>query len=177
VNIDVKTLELTDYTAIDGISTFSNSFIQEFWDNLAFKEISFDDRNLKEIDPVKFFRSCRLHIASMYSQVVGGIWIYNYSPIHKRGFMGFGFVNGVRGKKLKFDIAIEGFRQLLNRPDYNMLLGECAKNKRRALEMSYALGFRLIGRIPNSYYLHEEGRFEESFLIYITKETLNASTE
>ena len=173
----MDTLNLHPYTKVDGVWTFTDSFINEVWDNLRLKEVTFSSIDLDYFDPVVFFkRNAQLYIGTIETEkgptVVGAIWIYDYKLARRSGYFGFAFVEQVEDKKTKFALAQTALGILLDQDDYRILLAEISKSKEKALQMAMALGFRQVGIIPNGAFIYEDADFEDLHILYLTGENL-----
>ena len=149
------------------------SRLLDFWDNLRLKDMTFSDVDLSTFDPVSFFYyNDRLYIGVLGETIVGGIWIYNYDKYSKTGYMGFCFDKDVKDPMLKFEIARESLKQLLDRDMYRMILAEVGQDKEKALQLAMALGFRQYGKLPLGQYNRANDSYMDTYLLYLIREHL-----
>lgn len=172
-------LILTTYRRVDGIPTFPDSFIADFYKALAFKEDMFYNVDLEKFNGYAYFKSNYpiLHVFHEDGEVLGGIWITLYNSVNKTGFFNFGFMDSVHGKHRKLALAKEGIKLLFDLKindalAYGTLLSETSSSNEKTLQMAALLGFRLIGKIPKGHWHHAKQKFEDVYMMYINRDTI-----
>lgn len=163
---------LQEYKILDGQWTFPDSGILWFYQNLQRREALF--YNVADLDrwnPLGYFKNARTFFGFVDGVCVGAMWITGWNNLNKTGFINFGSLKKMEDNPAaKVGWGLDALRQLLAKPDFQLLYGETSVSNKPALVMAKYAGFQVVGSIPGAHWNAREQKFEDTIFMWITKE-------
>ena len=173
-----KDYSLVAYTAVDGIPTFTDSFIMGLFDRVQdeglFQSLFYDGETKTANDFLSMFKfgSNQLFVLVIEKEVAGIVWLNNFEV--RRAEFHFCFFKNLRGKR-SFEIGKKVVLELLNmeangKPMFDLLTGLTPENNRAARLWCKKLGFKTLGAIPSAVYDHyQSGKSIPGIVSYVER--------
>ena len=169
---------LVAYTSVDGIPTFTDSFIVRLFERVQNEGLFyalFYDGDVKTagdfLNMFKFGKN-QLFVIVIGKEIAGIVWLNNFEV--RRAEFHFCFFENLRGKR-SFEIGKKVVSELLNmevngKPIFDILTGLTPANNRAARLWCKKLGFTTLGVIPSAVYDHyQSGKSIPGIVSYVER--------
>ena len=172
---------LLPYTTLNGIPTFTDSFIRGLFDQMAkdntVKSVFFDGSIQDEnqfLDMMKFGHNA-LWVVNVNDKISGFVWLNNFEE--KRASFHFCFFQNIWGKDT-VEIGKKCMLTLLelktgDQYNFDLITGLVPGRNEKAIKLCKKMNFSILGRLPCSAWNAEEQQSEDGIIFYVERGKYN----
>ena len=173
-------VKLLPYTAIDGIPTFTDSFIKWLYARMQEEDSAgcvFLDGSVKTADEflrLMKFGTVRLYVVECAGEISGVVWLNNFQS--RSAEFHFCFFSSLRGKEA-VAAGKEIVKELLEQtnidglPVFDILTGITPVTNKAAIRWGRRMGFETLGILPSAIFDAEQGESVPGQVFYVQRGT------
>lgn len=172
---------LMPYIMIDGVPTFTNSFIKSLYRRMEKDKSAttvFLDGSVKDEDQfldMMMYLDNALWILNVEKEIGGVVWLNNFEK--KRAWFHFCFFSNIWGKNT-VEIGKECISTLLglkkgDEYEFDLLTGIVPERNEKALKWCSKMNFKILGRLPSGVWNDELQQSEAGIIYYVERGNYN----
>jgi hypothetical protein len=171
-------IKLLPYTAIDGIPTFTDSFIRGLYQRMAeedLAEATFYDGTIRDaegfLSAMKFGKN-QFYVIAYKRETVGCVWLNNFQI--RSAECHFCFFSNLSGRET-IEVGQHIITEIVNmetvngEPVFDVIVGITPTNNLAAIRFCRRLGFGIVGTMPHAVYDAKVGKSVEAQICYIER--------
>lgn len=166
-------IQLTEYKYADGQWNVKDSQMMWIFQHMEFADRTFYNVDITKWNPLDYFKRCRVFLGLVDGELAGLFWVSSWNALNKSGFFNFSWIDTCTIDEFKrIHASMEGLRKLLDMPDFRVLYAETSVNRASVLAYADYMGFVKLGIVPGAHWHHDEQKFYDTVIMYITADTV-----